>query len=332
VLNDRDARTRAEPTWATAGRPTVAASLGSRMVSYARLSKLEFFDFYLSVLVVWSLLPAAQRLTGDRLLTLALFLVGELGVVVTVIVFDDITGYLDGSDQANYLGAGSALRKLQRKPLLTGALTLGQARRFGYFTLAWGTVFWATAVLTAPHQPLWAVVLVAATLLSTVQYSWGAKLSYRGFGEILIATAPAAIVLAPYALATGDLTGLVMTQALLFGLWQILVSSYSNTHDVPGDAAVSRRTVAVSSSRRGNTLFIASLTALDLGLIGGSALLGFAPWWFPLALLPVVVLRIRQFRGFLRTGDALLARRRGVNAHRIGVTTLVLVNLVHLTS
>ncbi|HEV7898809.1 MAG TPA: UbiA family prenyltransferase [Planosporangium sp.] len=304
--------------------------LRQRLLPYTRLAKLEFFDFYLSILIVWSLLPATQRLSGDSLLVLALFLLGEVGVVVTVVVFDDITGYLDGSDQANYLGEDSGMRKLQRKPLLTGELTVAQARRFGLLALGWGVLLWTATIFVSPHRPMWAVVLVTATIVASVQYSWGAKLSYRGFGELLIAGAPTAIVLAPYALATGDLTGLVLTQALLFGLWQILVSAYSNTNDVGGDASVGRSTVAVLAGRRGNLLFIGCLTALDLGLIVGSALLHMAPWWFPLALLPVVVLRLRQFGGFARGGDALRARRRGVNVHRVGVAVLVLVNVVHL--
>ena len=323
----------AGPGTTTADRPgATPTGLRARVLPYTRLAKLEFFDFYLSVPVVWALLPVTQRLAGDSLLTVVLFFIGEIGVVTAVMVFDDITGYLDGSDHANYLGEKSGLRPLHRKPLLTGELTLAQARRFGVLAIAWGVVFWTATVLTAEHKPLWAVILVAATLVSTVQYSWGAKLSYHGLGELLIALSPAAIIIAPYALATGEVTGLVITSALLFGLWQILVSGYSNTNDIAGDTSVGRSTVAVRSGQRGNQFFLGCLTALDLALIGGSALLGHTPWWFPLALLPVVALRLRQYGGFLRNGNALLARRRGVIVHRVGVAALVLVPLIHLAS
>lgn len=325
----RDARTGVTTAPPPNTRP---AGLRDRILPYTRLAKLEFFDFYLSIPVVWALLPVSQRLAGDSLLTVFLFLVGELGVVTAVMVFDDITGYLDGSDHANYLGENSGLRPLHRKPLLTGALTLTQARRFGVLAIAWGVFFWGLTILVAPHRPLWAVVLVVATLVSTVQYSWGAKLSYHGLGELLIALSPAAIVIAPYALVTGEVTGLVVTSALLFGLWQILVSGYSNTNDIAGDTSVGRSTVAVRSGRRGNQIFLGALTTLDLLLIGGSALLGQTPWWFPLALLPVVALRLRQYVGFLGDGNALLARRRGVIVHRVGVAALVLVPLVHLAN
>lgn len=303
-----------------------------RVLPYTQLAKLEFFDFYLSILVVWSLLPVTQRLAGENLLALSVFLIGEAGVVTAVMVFDDITGYLDGSDRANYLGERSGLRKLQRKPLLTGALTLSQAKLFGYASLTWGVVVWGIGILVAPHRPPWAVLLIALGIFTAVQYSWGIKFSYVGLGELLIAATPMIIVIAPYALVTGEITALVMTQALLFGLWQILVSSYSNTNDIEGDRTVGRSTVAARASKRGNRLFIGALTALDFAIIGGSAALGYTPWWFPLAMLPVMALRLRQFVGFASNGNALLARRRGVNVHRVGVGALVLVNLVYLAN
>ncbi|MGW6706416.1 UbiA family prenyltransferase, partial [Streptomyces sp. NPDC054956] len=307
---------------------------GGRLSALARLAKFEFvLDYYLSALIVVSALAPEARLAGDTWLTLGLFILGQVGVVSAVMVFDDINGYQDGSDRANYLGGdGTPLRPLERKPLLTGELTVRQAYWFGFLALLWGAVFWTAAAVTAQHRPVWALAVTAAVLLTSCQYSWGLKFSYRGLGEILIAGCPMALVIAQYGFTAGHLPALVLVEAGLFGLWQMLVSAYSNTKDIEGDRAVGRSTVAVRTSEAGNRRFIGALSGADLLLVcGGAALLGWAPWWSVAAMLPLAVLRVRQYSDFLRGKDALLARMRGVKAFRTGVAGLVLVNFIHFT-
>ncbi|MFE3587056.1 UbiA family prenyltransferase [Streptomyces niveus] len=313
---------------------TPATGARGQLVAYARLAKFEFvLDYYLSMVVLWTALAGSVRFAPDTLTTLLLFLLGEVGVISAVMALDDVNGIRDGSDRANYLGTGGTpLRPLERKPLLTGALTVDQATRFGYLSLLWGAVFWTAAALAAPERPLWALVVTGLVLFAGFQYSWGLKLSYRGFGEVLIMGCPLVIVVAPYGFVTGHLPATVLVQAVLFGLWQILVSCYSNTKDISGDAAVGRSTVAVHASARGNLLFIGALSAADLLLTVGASAVGWAPWWFFAALLPEMALRLRQFTSFSRNGDALLARRRGVVAFRTGVAGIVLANLIHFAS
>ncbi|MFD3924260.1 UbiA family prenyltransferase [Streptomyces sp. NPDC058595] len=317
---------------APAGAP--ASGARSRFVAYARLAKFEFvLDYYLSMLVLWTALAGSVRFASDTWTTLLLFLLGEIGVISAVMALDDVNGIKDGSDRANYLGTGGTpLRPLERKPLLTGALTVPQATRFGYLSLLWGTVFWTASAVAAPERPMWALVVTGLVLFAGFQYSWGLKLSYRGLGEVLIMGCPLVIVVAPYGFVTGHLPALVLVQAVLFGLWQILVSCYSNTKDISGDAAVGRSTVAVHTSARGNLVFIGALSAVDLLLTVGASAVGWAPWWFFAALLPEMALRLRQFTFFSRNGDALLARRRGVVAFRTGVAGIVLANLIHFAS
>ncbi|QHY96167.1 1,4-dihydroxy-2-naphthoate octaprenyltransferase [Streptomyces sp. S4.7] len=315
-----------------AGAP--ASGARGRFVAYARLAKFEFvLDYYLSMLVLWTALAGSVRFASDTWTTLLLFLLGEIGVISAVMALDDVNGIKDGSDRANYLGTGGTpLRPLERKPLLTGALTVPQATRFGYLSLLWGTVFWSASAFAAPERPLWALVVTGLVLFAGFQYSWGLKLSYRGLGEVLIMGCPLVIVVAPYGFVTGHLPAIVLVQAVLFGLWQILVSCYSNTKDISGDAAVGRSTVAVHTSARGNLVFIGALSAVDLLLTVGASAVGWAPWWFFAALLPEMALRLRQFTSFSRNGDALLARRRGVVAFRTGVAGIVLANLIHFAS
>jgi len=306
--------------------------LTQRLLPYARLAKYEFFDFYLSIPLVWTMLPPSLRTDAHVLATLLACFLGSICIVSSVMVFDDITGYLDGSDEINYAADGSGLRKRHRKPLLDGVLTVRQARRFGYTLVLAGVAIWVAIFATAPHRPAWAIATVSIAIFASVQYSWGLKFSYHGAAEILIAATPMCIVAAPYGLLTGEVTGLVLTESVLFGLWQILVSCYSNSNDIAGDTAVGRTNAATVFSPRGNRVFISALTSVETLVIVGSAATGLTPWWFPLALLPLLVLRARQLATFLTGGNALLARRRGVNNHRVGVATLILVNLVYLTA
>ncbi|WP_119726924.1 UbiA family prenyltransferase [Thermomonospora amylolytica] len=302
------------------------------VVSYARLAKFEFvLDFYLALVVAWTALRPDARLDGVVLGTLVLYWLGQTGVLAAVMTLDDVNGVRDGSDQANYLGGSATeLRPLRRKPLLTGALTVQQALRFGHLAIVWGALWWIVAAAVAPHQPAWVLVTAALLLTLSVQYSWGLRLSYRGLGEALLLLSPAGFVVVPYGLAAGELPGLLLVEALLFGFGQLLIGAYSNTNDIEGDAAVGRRTVAVLTSPRGNRIFLGALTAANLLLIALPSVTGWGPWWFAAALAPAAALRLRQYGSFLRTGDPLVARRRGVVTFRVTVACTVVANLLYL--
>lgn len=305
-----------------------APPLKAKLPVYARLAKLDIFDYYLSVLVVWSLLAPAERLDVRSLLTLAVFLLGAVCVVAATVTFDDVTGYRDGSDAVNY-GPDAPARRLARKPLLAGSLSPAEAVRFGWAMAAAGTLLWAVAVVIAPRHPPWAVALTALCLASAVQYSWGVKLSYHGFQEAILAGFGMAVVLAPYGLISEGSRGFAFVQALLFGLGPLLFGVYSNTNDIPGDRKVGRPTIAATLSPRANAAFIGALSLSEALIIVGSALIRVAPWWFPLAMLPVVALRAVQMVTGLRRGDILAARRLGIRIHRTAVALLVLVNILY---
>lgn len=304
----------------------LARPVAHRIRAYVRLAKLDVFDYYLSLLVVWSLLAPAVRWQPRTLAVLLVLLAGQVCVAAAMVTFDDVTGYRDGSDAANY-GPDAPARRLARKPLLAGTLTEPEAIRFGWLTAAAGTALWALAVAVAPHHPLWTVLVAALCLVSSVQYSWGVKLSYRGGQEVFLAGLGIGWVLAPYGLLAGTPGGFVAVQAVLFGLGPLLFGVWSNTNDIAGDAAVGRITVAARVSARGNAAFIGAVTVGEMLLIVLAPAFG-APWWFPLVLLPVVLARIGQLVTGLGRGDILAARRLGIRAHRLTVALLVLANLV----
>ncbi|MGH3934340.1 MAG: UbiA family prenyltransferase, partial [Pseudonocardiaceae bacterium] len=209
-------------------RRGVAAVPSAKVRAYARLAKLDIFDYYLGLLVVWSLLPAADRLDARSLLTLAVFLVAEVCVVAATVAFDDVTGYRDGSDAANY-GPDAPARKLRRKPLLTGALSPAEAMRFGWAAVVAAVLAFTVVVVIAPHRPTWAIVVMVLCAVAFIQYSWGAKLSYHGWAEVVLAGVAFGWLLAPYGLLSGTASGFVIVQALVFGLGPVLFGVYSNT-------------------------------------------------------------------------------------------------------
>ncbi|MEJ2854439.1 MULTISPECIES: UbiA family prenyltransferase [unclassified Saccharothrix] len=294
--------------------------------AYVQLAKLDIVDYYLGVLVVWALLPAALRWDGPVLGTIAVFLLGEVFVIAAMVALDDLTGYRDGSDVHNY-APDDPKRRLARKPLVAGTLTEPQVARFAWITALVGAALWATAVAIAPNRPQWTVVLIVVTFFFAVQYSWGIKLSYHGFQEFFLAGLGWALVLAPYGLAAGTFDGNVLVSALLFGLGPLLFGVYSNTNDVEGDRRVGRPTVAALTTPCGNRRFVVAVSAVEAALILAAPFLG-APWWFPLALLPTMLLRVHQVRIGFADGDILRARRLGIRIHRVTVVALIVVNLL----
>lgn len=311
----------------TARKTTGTASARGGLAAYARLAKLDIVDYYIGLPLVLAMLAPALRWQGGTLGLLALILLAEVAVVAAMVAFDDVTGYRDGSDAANY-GSDAARRRLARKPLVAGTLTELQALRFAWTATAVSAVLWAVVVMLAPHQPAWAVALAVLCVVASVQYSWGLKISYRGFQELFLVGLGVGWVLVPYGLLTGELDGFVAVQALLFGFGPMLFGLYSNTNDADGDHAAGRITVAARVSPRLNTAFIIAVTAAESALITGSTLLGISPWWFPVVLVPVFALRVVQlFVGFVR-GDILRARRMAIHTHRVTVAILIAANLL----
>jgi 1,4-dihydroxy-2-naphthoate polyprenyltransferase len=292
---------------------------------YARLAKLDIYDYYLGLPLVWSLLPVAARWEPYALGLLVAVLIAEAAVVAAMVGFDDITGYRDGSDAANY-GSDAARRRLARKPLVAGTLTEKQALRFSWTAAAVGVALWAVVVVVAPHRPPWAIAVAAVCLAASVQYSWGLKISYRGFQEIFLIGLGVGWVLAPYGLLTGEVTGLAVVQAVLFGFGPMLFGLYSNTNDVTGDRDAGRVTVATMVSADAHKAFVVAMTTAQVLLIAGAAVTGVAPWWLAIVLAPVVAMRVTHLViGF--AGDILRARRIAIHAHRITVVLLAAANL-----
>ncbi|MGA6164683.1 UbiA family prenyltransferase [Amycolatopsis magusensis] len=303
-----------------------------KLRSYARLAKLDVYDYYLSGFVVFTaILATTTQFSVSVFPMLLCFVAGEVCVLASLVAFDDYTGYTDGSDIANY-GPDAPLRRKLRKPLVAGTLTPAEALRFAWGAAAAAAILWTAAVLAGPYSPMWTIGLMVVTFVVSIQYSYGVKLSYHGFQELFLAALGWVLVLAPYALATGRLDSFVLVQALIFGLGPLLFGVYSNTNDIDGDRSVGRTTVASTVSPRANALFVGALSLAEFAIGAIGSLTGAAPWWFVLAMAPASVFRAMQFHRGFRAGDIMTARRMGFRVHRLSVLLMVLANLIVLAT
>jgi hypothetical protein len=276
--------------------------------AYARLARLDVFDSYLSVPLAWTMLGPAARVDQRNIGVLAAFLAGEILLMACLLALDD------------------RARRARRDRPPAGALTEPQLVGLAVFTFLTGALLWTAAVLTA-DPPTWALAAAAVCLVLYPLYSWGLRLSYRGFQELHVLALGFAVVLVPYGLVAGGAAAYVVAQSLVFGLGLLLFALYANTYRVPADRALRRPTVAVLTSPRGNAAFIGLVSLAELGVIVSTPFAG-GPWWLPLALAPTILLRVNQFLLAFRRRDLLRARSLGLGIHRVTVLTLLVVNLV----
>ncbi|MFT2020124.1 UbiA family prenyltransferase [Streptomyces sp. 796.1] len=300
-----------------------------RLNAYVKLGKLSFYDYYLSAFIVLAALPGAQTWDGTTFAVLLLYVAGYLGVVAATVALDDVTGIKDGSDARNYTPETGQLRDLSRKPLLSGALTVRQAELFGWGAMAWGALLWSVVFVIAPESSLWVGLLMVAVLVTNVQYSYGLKISYN-FGQEVILVTPGLAVLIPYVLLTGEATGLVILESVLFGLWSLLVSIYSNMNDVEGDRLAGRRNLATLTTAPVYRKIIVATHLLEPVAVAVAIAVGAVPVWFAALLLPLWVLRVQQARAGVGQGNLLQARMLGIKLHRWGVPVLLLANVLAL--
>ncbi|MFF7851099.1 UbiA family prenyltransferase [Streptomyces sp. NPDC007910] len=310
-------------TTAPAGPPATPARTDGRLATYARLGKLDVYDYYLGTFIALSaVVSLTGALTGRTAALFGVFVVGQVLLLMAMTAFDDVTGFRDGSDITNY-GPDHPLRNVRRKPLVAGTLTVPEALRFAWTCAVLAAVLFAVTALLAPHRPAWTAIGLVVLWVVTLQYSYGVKLSYHGFQEVYLVALGFALVILPYGMVTGQATGFLLVQAVLFGFGPLMFGVYSNTNDVDGDRAVGRPTVAALVSERGNARFIGALSLAEFLTIAGASATGLAPWWFVLLMLPASLLRLRQYLLGFRSGDIMRARRTGFAVHRLGVALMV---------
>lgn len=301
---------------------------------YARLGKLSFFDYYLCIFVVVSALSADVLGRWWTWLVVAALMIGYIGLVAATAAFDDISGFMDGSDAKNYLDDPQFLRKASLKPLIMQEMTLSHARRFAWLALTVGVVGVTAGFMGAPHHPWWLIVYVVAASFLGVQYSWGLNLSHVGGQELILFFGVGSSVFVGYVLLAGEFTVLIAIESILFGLWALMVSIYSNINDLEVDRRNSRVNLATKTSSTTYARVISALMLLEFAVVVIPVVGGWISPWILVSLLPLYGLRVQQYRIGIIGSDPLRARLYGIAIHRTGVALIVIGNVVvlHLLS
>jgi len=258
----------------------VAGTFTSKLTALKPLRKVAKFtvvQHYFGIPLAATLLPVGVLLSWRSFAVLSLCLLCLAGVVAATTALDDLTGYRDGGDRINY---GTEGRGGRTKPLLQGAVTERSVLVFAVVceVLALLAGFAALAV-AGRWTPLPVALFLGPALLSP-HYSWGMRISYRPVGgEVLVFVATVATLLWPYALlSTAGIGALPVAEAVLLGIWFLIVVVSENTNDVAGDRAVGRRTLSVLVSAAAVRRILAGLVAGWVGIAVGCTVAGvFSP-------------------------------------------------------
>jgi 1,4-dihydroxy-2-naphthoate octaprenyltransferase len=305
----------------------VATGALQRLGAFARLGKVQVWQHWYGIPVVWSLLPAQQAASPRVIAMLALMLVSIISVMAATAAFDDVSGWRDGTDEANYR-LSNPVRSIRRKPLLTGELTESEALVFGRLAMVAGLGAGVAPYLLGAVWSPWVLVVFVVAVMAASQYSAGLRLSYVGGGELLLVMATAVTVVLPYASITGSMSWRVVLEGLLLGLFLLQVSAFSNTADATHDRMARRWTFAARLSSRANRLFIAATFAAAWAVVLIGALLRALPVLLPLLLIPCWAINIVQLREGVLHGRLLAARALGFRAFDAGCAGLIAANLL----
>jgi 1,4-dihydroxy-2-naphthoate octaprenyltransferase len=273
---------------------TEPVSLRRKLKAYGRLLKVNNPDLALYPLVTMAIVSTQYRETRYWVIYL-LFVLFSFCCQALSLVLDDIEGYLDGVDQ---LGA-QGKKKNQPKPLLSGELTVAEARQAALVLALVGCAL--VPVLTAmSSQPLLALLLLVATFAVPTQYSFGLKLSYHGLGEFVIVYGAVCTAALPFWLLNGTLTVEVVVASLMCGLPFAALVVNSHILDYAADKATNRRTLTVILGVERVRWVALTITAGFWALYAAGLVKGVLPLtaliW--LLLLPAHVwIMVRMFRG-----------------------------------
>jgi 1,4-dihydroxy-2-naphthoate octaprenyltransferase len=301
-------------------------SLRERLVAYYDLAKLEIFDIYLTVPLLWSLLTPEQA-HGRHLVVLALVLTCELGLVTAACALDDVSGIRDEIDLVNY-DDGNTLRKRRRKPLLDQRLTEAEAVRYGYGAAAVGVASAVAAYAVVDFKPSWFPIAMLVVAVCVVGYSWGPKLSYVGGQDLVIIGGLTAAMCLAFSLAAGHVTWAAACEGGLLGLWLMQMTAFGNVNDREGDRIAGRATMAVRLGADGCRTYLLGLYALGWALLVATVAAGVLPWWALLMQLPALGAQSIAVRRGVLGDEPLVGRRVGLWVYRLGWLGLFACNLI----
>ncbi|MEU7530720.1 prenyltransferase [Saccharothrix sp. NPDC042600] len=295
----------------------VPAPVRAKAVGFLRLGKARIYHHEYSWLLAVLLLRLDGHL-GGRIAPVLLLLLAVVLLQWSGGAADDLGGFRDGSDARNY--AGRPPRTRAKKPLVTGVLSESEAVVFGVVCWVGSVVAGLLAVVLVDGPVPWAAVaLLLVTQVAAVQYSTGLKTSYRPLGlELSIFGILGGLALTPYWIVAGGVTAEALLVSALFGLWFLMVVCHGNASDRRGDAAVSRRTLAVLLPPRGYDVVLCLLPVAGLALLTALFTTTRIDTALAVAVVPVVVVQAVQLHAGVRRRDWRRARFLGLVALDLG--------------
>lgn len=300
-----------------------------RWKAYFRMGRTIRFENFLGTVLVWSALPESFATTTRTFVLLGANVVAFLFMVAVTGVLDDVQGLRDGSDLANYTASDvTGLRPITRKPLLLGWVNEHQALMYARNCAVAALLVVGLMWFGAGATPTWVLVGYGAEMFIGFQYSWGLRLSYRGLQELTLAFIVAGTMVWVGGLVTGELSALVLAEALTFALWFVEVSIHSNACDVPGDSSVNRRTMAVLLGEQRHRFLLCGVVILGWVWMALALFVGWLPAPFAVAFVVVLILQIQQFRVGAIQRSYLQARAIGFRVIRFGTPALFVANLL----
>jgi 1,4-dihydroxy-2-naphthoate octaprenyltransferase len=242
---------------------------------------------------------AAAGLDGFRAVPAVLALVVALALQVAVNYANDYSDGVRGTDAdrvgpMRLVGSGAAT---PRQVLIATALAFAVA---------------AVAGLALAALSSWWLIAVGAVCIAAAWTYTGGPLpyGYRGLGEIFVFVFFGVVaVVGTTFVQTRSLEGLAFAAAVPIGLLIVAILVVNNLRDIPGDAAVGKRTLAVVVGDRATRVgYIALLAAA----FGAMILIGLVRPWALLGLL-AAPLAVPPGRIVLRggRGPALIAALQG---------------------
>ena len=287
---------------------TVTRLNPARLALYAKFVRVYIVDGPLAMSV--GLVAAlAQVPPSLEALAKGAWMLG-LGTLLFYLVhcLDDITGFKTGTDRAT---AARKARIGEPKLLASGDISLAEARAIAKVLAAASSFLLLGVVWTAP----WYVSLTAvAAIIVTGQYSYAAKWSYRGLGELTVVLNFACCVVMPYLYITETLSWELVAIALEYGLFVVVITFSSNLADMEEDAATGRRSLCVLLGHRRVTRLLYALLVMIWASVILLVLSGTLPW-FAAALLLLLPVHVDAARAFSR-GEAQRARAAAFTAAR----------------
>ncbi|MGW4366496.1 UbiA family prenyltransferase [Nocardia takedensis] len=302
----------------------------ARISAFAQLGKLRVYQHFYEWLLVVALLVHAHVERPGMAVALAAALLAMFALQACACAIDDIVGFRNGSDAANYVSAEYP-SGVTKKPLLTGALTVRAATVFaGAAALVTAVCGIGVGVALGGHFPASAMAAAFLACVVATQYVWGLRLSYRPGGlDTVILLINAGTVVIPFWLIARYVDATVVMVAALIAVWFLIFIAYGNASDRDGDAAAGRRTLAVVLPPRVYRMYLLLLYVATVALALLPFLLGHLRGVLVLCVLPVIAVhtvQVWQGVGRGRTGQAMLIGMRAIDVGGIGMAVAILLS------